>query len=241
MAAAQKLTDQELIEKIRKVRLADLSDGMDALGLVNVGSMSTDMRPLRPGIAFAGFAYTVKLIKSQEPVIPSSSVEEYFKKNGEWCREVYTFDRIMKNDDITDKVLVIDMDGYPGGVLGSDNMLAYKFRGMAGAVVDGGCRDSFECNLEEVNVFSTRRTFHHVSFRLAHGGVNIPVQCAGVTVHPGDVICADDDGVLVIPRNRAEEVLEFAIAILQADQKARTAKYEALGMQPDYTLNRLGE
>lgn len=234
------MTDKELIEQIRKVRLADLSDGMDALGLVNVGSMSTEMRPLRPGIAFAGFAHTVKLVPSQRRIEkPCSTPEEYFEANKAWTQDVYTFSRELREMDVTDKVLVIDQGGYPGGVLGSDNMLGYKYRGMAGAVVDGGCRDSFECNLEEVNVFSSKRTFHHVTFRLSNGGTNIPVQCAGVTVHPGDVVCADDDGVLVIPRARAEEVLKFAIAILEADQKARAAKYEALGMQPDFTLNRL--
>jgi len=233
------MTDKELIALIRKLRLADLSDGMDALGLTDKGSMNGDMRPLRPGISFAGFAYTTKLVKSQRIGKPCETVEEYFKQNGEWCSDAYQFDREMKNHDMEDKVLVIDMGGYPGGVLGSDNMLKYKAMKIAGAVVDGGCRDSYECNLEEVDVFCTRRTFHHVSFRLSNAGVNIPVQCAGVTVHPGDVVCADDDGVLVIPRNRAEEVVKFAIAILEADQKARAEKYKVLNMEADFTLNRL--
>ncbi|GGG02351.1 RraA family protein [Paenibacillus abyssi] len=235
---ATTMTDKELLAKIRKLRLADLSDGMDALGLVNVGSMSTEMRPLRPGIAFAGFAFTAKLVPSQRKGQPCKTVEEYFEANGEWCSDAYSFSRQIDKEDVTDRVLVIDMGGYPGGVLGSDNMLHYKAKGMAGAVVDGGCRDSYECNLEEVDVFCTKRTFHHVSFRMSNGGINVPVECAGVTVNPGDVICADDDGVLVIPRDRAEEVVEFAIAILEADQKARAAKYKVLGMEPDYTLNR---
>lgn len=234
------MSDQELIREIRKCRLADLSDGMDALGLVNVGSMSPEMRPIRPGISFAGFAWTVKLIPAQKTFQPCSSVEEYIKRNNEWCSDVYTFAKILKQEDMTDKVLVIDMGGYPGGVLGSENTMDYKRRGVVGFVVDGGCRDSYECNLQGANVFCTKRTFHHVSGRLVHGGVNIPVQCAGVTVYPGDIVCADDDGVLVIPRSRAEEVLKFAVEILKDDQVKRAEHYRALGMEPDETLNRLG-
>lgn len=234
------MSDQELIREIRKCRLADLSDGMDALGLVNVGSMSPEMRPIRPGISFAGFAWTVKLVPAQKTFQPCSSVEEYIKRNNEWCSDVYTFAKILKQEDMTDKVLVIDMGGYPGGVLGSENTMDYKRRGVVGFVVDGGCRDSYECNLQGANVFCTKRTFHHVSGRLVHGGVNIPVQCAGVTVYPGDIVCADDDGVLVIPRSRAEEVLKFAVEILKDDQVKRAEHYRALGMEPDETLNRLG-
>lgn len=235
------MTDQQLIEAIRKCRLADLSDGMDALGLVNLGSMSPEMRPIRPGIAFAGFAWTVKLIPAQRTFQPFQSVEEYKKANGEWCRDTYRFAGMLKQEDMTDKVLVIDMGGYPGGVLGSENTMDFKRHGVVGFVVDGGCRDSYECNLQGANVFCTKRTFHHVTGRMVHGGVNIPVQCAGVTVNPGDIVCADDDGVLVIPRDKAEEVLKFAVAILEDDQVARTEHYKALGMTPDETLNRLGK
>ena len=233
------MTDQELIREIRKCRLADLSDGMDALGLVDVGTMSPEMRPLRPGISFAGFAWTVKLVPAQRTFHPCKTVEEYMEMNGEWCSDTYTFARILKQEDMTDKVLVIDMGGYPGGVLGSENTMDYKLRGVVGYVVDGGCRDSYECNKQGANVFCTKRTFRHVSGRMVFSGVNIPVQCAGVTVRPGDIVCADDDGVLVIPRDRAEEVLMFAKAVLEADMKIRARHYEVLGFEPDETLNRL--
>jgi 4-hydroxy-4-methyl-2-oxoglutarate aldolase len=233
--------DQLLLEEIRKCRLADLSDGMDALGLVNKGSMSTDMRPLRPGISFAGYAWTVKLSNSNQGFKPSETVEEYIEQNRKQCREIYSFVGVMKDEDVTDHVLVVDMDGYPGGLLGSENMMKFHYWGMAGAVIDGGCRDSYECNLENVNVFSTKRTYHHVSGRMKLDSVKIPVNCAGVTVNPGDIVCGDDDGVLVIPRDKAEDVLKFARAILEADQVIRADHYRALGYEPDATLNRLGK
>ena len=58
----------ELIREIRKYRCSDLSDGMDALGLVDKGTMNERMRPLRPGIEFKGYAFTVKLLRKQDPV-----------------------------------------------------------------------------------------------------------------------------------------------------------------------------
>ena len=234
------MTDQELIQEIRKVRLADLSDGMDALGLVNKGSMSTEMRPIRPGIRFAGFAWTVKLVPAEETFKPCSTVEEYLEINNKYCHDIYgSFMGPMQKEDVTDSVLVFDMGGYPGGIIGSENIMKYKLWGVVGAVVDGGCRDSFECNLEDANVFSTKRTFHHVSGRMKSDSVQVPVNCAGVTVSPGDIVCADDDGVLVIPRDKAEDVLKFAVAILENDQKIRKEHYSALGLEEDNTLNRL--
>jgi len=234
------LSNKELIEEIRKCRVADLSDGMDALGLVNKGSMSTDMRPIRPGISFYGYAWTVKLVPAEETFTPCETVEEYVEQNSKNCNQIYSFMGEMRKDDLTDNVLVIDMGGYPGGILGSENMMKYHIWGIEGAVVDGGCRDSYECNLEKVKAFSTKRTFHHVSGRMKLDGVRVPVNCAGVTVEQGDIVCADDDGVLVIPRDRAEEVLKFARVILEADQEVRSEHYKELGYEPDETLNRLG-
>ena len=228
------MNDGELIERIRKCRPADLGDGMDAIGLVNVGTMSPEMRPIRPGIRFAGFAYTVKLVPAQRQVKACRTVEEYNAELGKWCADTYSFTSGLA--DARDKVCVVDMGGHPGGLWGSDIGMGMMKNGISGVVLDGTCRDSYECNIEKVNAFCTKRSFNHVYGRLVTGGVNVPVECAGVTVKPGDVVCADDDGVLVIPRERAEEVLVFAEAILKADQKARAAKYRELGLTPDETL-----
>ncbi|SHN26821.1 RraA family protein [Gracilibacillus kekensis] len=230
---------EEILAEIKKCRAADLSDGMDALGLVNKGSMSTEMRPIRPGISFAGYAWTVRLVPDTRTHKPCETVEEYIQQKNDFCSDAYSFMKELKAQDVTDHVLVIDMDGYPGGVLGSENMMNFHIMGMAGAIVDGGCRDSYECNLQKVNAFSTKRTFHHVTGRMKGDGVNVPVSCAGVTVEPGDYVVADDDGVLVIPQERAEEVVKFAQAILKDDQEARKSHYESLGYQPDETLKRI--
>jgi 4-hydroxy-4-methyl-2-oxoglutarate aldolase len=230
------MTDKEMLEAVRALRLADLGDGMDALGLVDRGTMNPDMRPIRPGIRFAGFAYTVKLVPAQDRPKVWSSVDEYMQRLGEWCSDTYTFMGGLVNGQAQDKVCVMDLGGYPGGVWGSEIAMNTLKSGLVGAVIDGGCRDSYECNLEQVNVHCTKRTFNHVYGRLRNGGVGVPIECAGVLVNPGDIICADDDGVLVIPRDRVQDVVDIANAVLKADQKTRAKHYKDLGFQPDDTL-----
>lgn len=230
------MDEQKILQQVRSLRLADLGDGMDALGLVDRGTMDPSMRPIRSGIKFAGFAYTVRLVKSQDVAKACSSVEEYIRELDDWCSDTYSFMGGLVNGQAKDKVIVIDMDGYPGGIWGSEIAMNTKKEGLVGAVVDGACRDTWECNIEQVDVFCTKRTFNHVYGRLRSGGVNVPVNCAGVLVNPGDVVCADEDGVLVIPRDKVEQVIEIATAVLKADQVKRAQHYKDLGYEPDETL-----
>jgi 4-hydroxy-4-methyl-2-oxoglutarate aldolase len=232
------MTDKQLLEKVRNRRLADLGDGLDALGLVDQGSMHYDMRPIRPGITFAGFAYTVQLLPAQKTVKVAGSVKEYMGELDRWCSDTYAFAAGLKNGKAKDRVCVIDMGGYPGGIWGSEIGAAMMKEGLEGVVINGGCRDSNECNIEGVKAFCMRRTFNHVYGRLINGGVEIPIKCAGVTVRPGDVVCADDDGVLVIPRDRLLEVLEYADFIHEDDQQKRAKHYQDLGIKPDESLGR---
>lgn len=233
------MTREALMKELRKYRCSDLSDGMDALGLVNKGTMRDTMRPLRPGMEFKGYAYTVKLLPKQDGVKACVSLEEWREELGKGCNDIYRFVDGITPETAKDMVVVIDMGGVAGGVWGSEIAMNTMIRGIEGAVIDGGCRDSYETNLEKANVFCTHRTFNHAYGRVTFGGVNVPVDCAGVLVNPGDIICADDDGVLVIPFDRAEDVLKFARMQLEDDIKTRGEHYKKLGFEPDETLRRL--
>lgn len=232
------MTNSELIQELRKYRCADLSDAMDAVGLVDKGTMNCKMRPLRPGMEFKGFAYTVKLLPKQDGVKECKTVDEWRDELGKGCNDIYRFVDGITEESAKDMVVVIDMEGIRGGVWGSEIAMNTMIRGISGAVVDGGCRDSYETNLENANVFCTQRTFTHAYGRVTFGGTNIPINCAGVLVNPGDIICADDDGVLVIPRDRAEEIIKFAKMQLDDDIVTRSSHYEKLGFAPDETLTR---
>ncbi len=229
--------DRRLIARIRACRLADLADGMDAIGLVNRGSMSK-MRPLRPGIKTAGFAYTAKLIPCQKDVKVCDTFDEYMDELAAWCKDTYTFFDPIEFDEVPgeDLVVVVDMGSTECGLWGSEIGMKAMTKGVVGVVLDGACRDSYEANLEQVVVWCTQRTFNHVYGRLENGGVNVPIQCAGVMVRPKDIICGDDDGVLVIPYEKAEKVLYFAEMIQEDDRLKRAKHYKSLGYEYDETL-----
>jgi regulator of RNase E activity RraA len=85
-----------------------------------------------------------------------------------------------------------------------------KYRGFAGAVVDGGIRDTPQISKLQFPVFSRgivpSTTVNHYRF----AGRNVPVHCAGVEVRAADIVVADLDGVAIVPREHAEEVLKKA-------------------------------
>ena len=226
--------DIKLLNRIRSCRPADLSDAMDGIGLVGTGSMSPEMRPIRAGIRFAGFAYTVKYVPTKRRVKKCKTTEEYHKELGAWGSKVYAFTKgLQKADNI---VCVVDMQGMPVGLWGSLIGMEMMYKGLEGVVLDGTCRDSYECNIEGVNAFCTKRSYNHPYGRIELDGVNVPIRCAGVKVSPMDVIVADDDGVLVIPREKAEIVVRIAEDVLERDQKNRSKWYKTLGLPPDDTL-----
>jgi len=226
--------DLELLNRIRGCRPADLCDAMDAIGLVGVGSMSPEMRPIRPAISFTGFAYTVKYVPTKRRIKQCSTLEEYQKELGAWGKEVYAFTKGLQDAD--NVVCVVDMQGMPVGLWGSLIGMEMTHNGLEGVVLDGTCRDSYECNIEGVNAFCTKRSYNHPYGRIELDGVNVPIRCAGVKVSSMDIVVADDDGVLVIPRRKAEIVAEIASDVLKRDQKNRARWYKTLGLSPDDTL-----
>lgn len=182
-----------LIQGFRLVEAASVADAMEQL-YGKRAYMSHDMRPLAQ-TKFAGPAVTV-LLKKEEHNEGSKAQQGMLDVIDEApAGSVYVM--VLENG--------LDYAGI-GGLMST----AMKYRGLAGAIVDGGVRDLPQIARLQFPVFSRgvvpSTTVNHYRF----AGKNIAVNCAGVEVHPADIIVADLDGVVVVPHERAAEVLKKA-------------------------------
>lgn len=192
-ASAGLMSDADLIAAYRHVEVASISDAIEQLSGKRM-YMKHEMRPIFT-TKFAGFARTVELKKDENNNDPSAL-----------AGMLQAID-----EGSTDSVYVmVVQDGQNiagmGGLMGT----AMSARGYAGAVIDGGVRDVAYLRKIEFPVFATgivpSTSVHHYRF----AGAQIPVVCDGVPVNPGDIIAADTDGVVAVPRAQAEQVLKLA-------------------------------
>ncbi len=223
----------ETLAILSSVRTSDVCDALDSMGLQQRYEMDPEMRPLYSGIRFAGIAHTAEYDLMDRPLEAMSYEafdERQYKKGPEglW-HEAGPWGA-------PDEVLVIDAKRTRAGILGSNNTLMGRMRGVVGYVIDGTCRDSYECVIQKTPAFCTVRSPAHPMGRIGPVSDNQPIVCAGVTVHPGDVIIADDDGVVVVPQGIADEVGRRAKLIQDKDRPQRRRAYEKLGLPMDETV-----
>ncbi|HET6426994.1 MAG TPA: hypothetical protein VFJ30_01190 [Phycisphaerae bacterium] len=223
----------ETLATFRSVRTSDVADALDSLGLQQRYEMDPAMRPLQAGIRFAGVAHTAAYDVIDKP-LERMSYEEFDERQYQPGAEGLWHEAGPWG--AADEVLVIDAKRTRAGILGSNNTLGGRAKGVVGCVIDGTCRDSGECILQETPVFCTVRSPAHPMGRIAPVSDNQPITCAGVRVEPGDVIVADDDGVMVVPQDLADEVARRAKLIQDKDRPGRRAGYEAIGLPPDETV-----
>jgi 4-hydroxy-4-methyl-2-oxoglutarate aldolase len=214
------------------LRVADVRDGMDWMMRHRQGSMSPDVRPLFRTRA-AGIAKTARYVPYTDPV-PEMSPEEYTEWVGWYYREVCPYPWI---DDIEDgDFCIIDQSGVDAGLMGSNNSLVGFGKGARGYVTNGGVRDTDELIIQRVPFWSRIISQSMVQGRLQFDACDIPVVVNGVLVHPGDVVVADGDGVIVVPRDVGLDVARYARQELDNDKAGRRRIYEALDMELDHTV-----
>lgn len=191
--AAEYAADPALmIDAYRHVEAASVSDAIEQL-LHQKSYMSHHMQAIFP-TKFAGTALTVKLMKEEnhDPNALSGMLKA-IDSGGPGSVYVMT---------VEDGADIAGM----GGLMGT----AMFSRGFAGAIVDGGVRDLPQLKKIGFPVYSTGPVPSTSVSHYRFGGMNVPVVCDGVKVAPNDIIVADQDGVVVVPRERAPEILVLA-------------------------------
>ena len=229
--------DAELLALFDGLRVADVSDGMDAMGLQNTGLMDAAIRPLWKDTQedrhrFVGIAVTARYVPTNRPPAGKMSTDQFDAWVGEWYSELSPepFEPLLRSGSV---LVLDDAEGADVGSIGSYNILAWKRRGMVGVVTDATARDTDEIETEGVPLY-----FRGVGRGIRPGrnqieSVNRPVVCGGVLVIPGDVVVADGDGVVVVPRVVAVDVARYARKILDADKAGRRELYRELGLPED--------
>lgn len=235
---------KEILELYRDLRLTDVLDGMDLIGLQDIGLMNKDIRPLWRDVEnfshrIVGFAITVRHVLTDVRVGQNSFPDiEGFKKfkSEQYKRAPDAWLSTAKPGDI----VVIDAGGIDEcGFIGSNNSLGWAEKGVAGVVTNGGARDTDEIvKVKKISVYckngySTRGVRPG---RLIAESYNFPISCADVLVFPGDLIVADGDGVIVVPREHALTVGKLAREINLGDEKSRANRFKQLGIELDETV-----
>jgi regulator of RNase E activity RraA len=186
-------SDADLLEGYRHVEVASVSDALEQITGKKM-YMSHRMQPIFT-TKFAGRALTVRLKKDEGNSDPNALSGMLQAIDNGQAGSVY----VMSVEDGAD---IAGM----GGLMGT----AMLSRDYAGAVIDGGVRDVAYLRKIGFAVYATgivpSTSVHHYRFDASQA----PVECDGITVNPGDIVTADSDGVVVVPREKAEQVLAAA-------------------------------
>lgn len=174
-----------------KVSAANISDAMHRTGDVQ------GIKPLFSGIKMVGRAVTVRTYP------------------GDWAKTVEAIDAAGKGD-----VIVIAAGGTGPAVWGELATQSCIQKGISGIVIDGAVRDTEEIKNLKFPIFSKLITPSAGEPR-GFGEINIPIKCGGINVHEGDWIVGDDDGVVVIPKEKGVEVANRALDVLERENRIR--------------------
>lgn len=181
----------DLVKGFRSTGTSMLSDLLDQMGLKRIIS---GLKPVKDGMALVGPAVTVKEISGCFGTYESNDL---------------SVGNLIDNAKPGD-VLIFDNGGKEISTWGGLASLAAKIKGLEGIVIDGGCRDADQIAEIGLPVFSRHVTPKTGKTRVKILQVNCSIQCSGVRVCPNDIVVADRTGIIVVPKEKADEILRKA-------------------------------
>ena len=186
----------EIVKKFMTLDTTCISDALDRLG-INGGCKG--ILPQVSGVKALGRAFTVRY---RPCGVEKGTVGDFL-------------------DDVEPgQVVVLDNGGRTYGTVWGDIMTVYaQKRGIAATVIDGVCRDLPRILESRYPIFTRGRLMITGKGRVEVDGLNVPVSISDVQVRPGDLVACDDTGVVIVPFEKAEEVLKIALEIDEAEQR----------------------
>ncbi|MGH8950088.1 MAG: 4-carboxy-4-hydroxy-2-oxoadipate aldolase/oxaloacetate decarboxylase [Acidimicrobiia bacterium] len=197
------MTDGFVVRNVHRVP-SDIVTGLGEAGVATVHEaggttlLDPEIRPIQEGVRLAGSAVTVSCAPGDNIMI-HAAVE------------------VIEPGDF---LVVATTSPSNHGMFGELLATSVLTRGCVGVVIDAGVRDISDLRRMGLPVWS--RAIHALgTVKDTPGSVNVPVQCGGATVGPGDVMVADDDGVAIVEHDRAAEVLEASRRRLEREEEVR--------------------
>jgi regulator of RNase E activity RraA len=232
--------DLRLLKLFEGLRVADVSDGMDAIGLHDTGLVNPEIQPLWKDTEdfshrIIGIAVTARYVPTQHSPAGKMPEADFDRWVGEWYgqKSPEPFVPLLREGSV---LVIEEAPETDVGSIGSNNILSWKSRGCVGVITSGTARDTDEIITQRIPLYYKRPGRGIRPGRNEIESVNRPVVCGGALVMPGDVVVADGDGVIVVPRAHAETVARYAHKILEGDKEGRRNLYERLGLPPDSSV-----
>jgi regulator of RNase E activity RraA len=232
--------DRRILQLFDRLRVADVSDGMDQAGLADVGLVNADIGPLwRDTKEFKhrliGIAVTARYVPTNQPQHGPRETGEFNRWVGQWYseRSPEPFVPLLREGSV---LMIEEAPDTDVGSIGSNNIMSWKLRGCVGVVTSGTARDTDEIAAQGIPLYYRKPGRGIRPARNEIESVNRPIVVGGVLVMPGDVIVADGDGVIVVPREHAERVARYARETLEGDKAARRGLYQRLGLPEDESV-----